>query len=95
MEETIQLAPIVVDYLTETGRLATVSVELATTTLLVMDVPILLLRTTIRQRPLTMGLAYMQCVTSPQTTKRFTTELMQLELLLSCAQMGVAVVLVT
>ena len=37
-----------------------------------MDVPILLLRTTIRQRPLTMGLAYMQCVTSPQTTKRLT-----------------------
>ena len=69
-------------------------VALATTTLLVLDVPILLLRTTIRQRPLTMGLAYMQCVTSPQTIKRFMMELMQLELLLSSAQMAVAVVLV-
>ena len=78
VEETTQLVPIVVGCQTETELHVTELVALATTTLLVMDVPILLLRTTIRQRPLTMGLAYMQCVTSPQTIKR----LMMMEQLL-------------
>ena len=71
------LVPIVVGCHTETGQLATVYVELVATiplvktlvgcrtetTQLVLDVPMPLLRTTLRQRPLTMGLVCFQ--TSP------------------------------
>ena len=79
VEETTQLVPIVVGCQTETELHVTELVALVTMMLLVMDVPMPMPRTTLRQRPLTMDLAYMQCVTSPQMTKRFTTELMQQE----------------
>ena len=89
LTETALLVLTVVAFLTETVHLVAVFVALVTMILLVMDVPMPMPRTTLRQRPLTMDLAYMQCVTSHQTIKRLT----MLELLLSSAQTGVAVVL--